>query len=73
MREAVAELGLRHAVITAVTRDDLADLSVDELSEMTAMESERAKGLIMKARAHWFEDAPAEAEHAAVAAAPAQH
>ena len=37
------------------TRDDLADLSVDELSEMTGIEGERAKGLIMAARAHWFE------------------
>ncbi|HEY4638248.1 MAG TPA: transcription termination factor NusA [Burkholderiales bacterium] len=37
------------------TRDDLADLAVDELSEMTGIEEERAKGLIMAARAHWFE------------------
>jgi N utilization substance protein A len=36
------------------TRDDLADLAVDELSEMTGIEGERAKGLIMAARAHWF-------------------
>jgi N utilization substance protein A len=38
------------------TRDDLADLAVDELSEMTAMDAERAKKLIMAARAHWFAD-----------------
>jgi len=37
------------------TRDDLADLAVDELSEMTGIEGERAKKLIMAARAHWFE------------------
>ncbi len=37
------------------TRDDLADLAVDELSEMTGIEEERAKTLIMAARAHWFE------------------
>jgi N utilization substance protein A len=37
------------------TRDDLADLAVDELSEMTGIEEERAKNLIMAARAHWFE------------------
>jgi N utilization substance protein A len=37
------------------TRDDLADLAVDELSEMTGIEEERAKSLIMAARAHWFE------------------
>ncbi|MDA1116665.1 MAG: transcription termination factor NusA [Proteobacteria bacterium] len=36
------------------TRDDLADLAVDELSEMTGIEDERAKTLIMAARAHWF-------------------
>jgi N utilization substance protein A len=36
------------------TRDDLADLAVDELSEMTGIEEERAKTLIMAARAHWF-------------------
>jgi N utilization substance protein A len=38
------------------TRDDLADLAVDELAEMTGMEEERAKKLIMAARAHWFAD-----------------
>ena len=38
------------------TRDDLADLAVDELSELTGMESEAAKKLIMAARAHWFDD-----------------
>jgi N utilization substance protein A len=38
------------------TRDDLADLAVDELSEMTGMDGESAKKLIMAARAHWFED-----------------
>ncbi len=36
------------------TRDDLADLAVDELTEMTGMEEEKAKTLIMKAREHWF-------------------
>jgi N utilization substance protein A len=42
------------------TRDDLADLAVDELSELTGVDGERAKGLIMAARAHWFEAAAAE-------------
>jgi N utilization substance protein A len=37
-------------------RDDLADLAVDELSEMTGMDAEKAKKLIMAARAHWFEN-----------------
>ncbi len=41
-------------------RDDLADLAVDELSELTGLDEERAKKLIMAARAHWFaEEAPA--------------
>jgi len=36
------------------TWDDLADLAVDDLTEMTGMEVERAKQLIMAARAPWF-------------------
>jgi N utilization substance protein A len=36
------------------TRDDLADLAVDELTEITGIDDERAKALIMKAREHWF-------------------
>ncbi len=36
------------------TRDDLADLAVDELLEFTGMDAENAKHLIMAARAHWF-------------------
>jgi N utilization substance protein A len=36
------------------TRDDLADLAVDELTELTGLDDERAKALIMKAREHWF-------------------
>ncbi|MDR0771328.1 MAG: transcription termination factor NusA [Burkholderiales bacterium] len=38
------------------TRDNLADLAVDELMEMTELSQEAAQDLIMKARAHWFED-----------------
>ncbi|MER2551955.1 MAG: transcription termination factor NusA [Thauera sp.] len=38
------------------TRDDLADLAVDELVEMAGIEEERAKALISVARAHWFEE-----------------
>jgi N utilization substance protein A len=37
------------------TRDALADLAVDELTELTGMAETRAHELIMKARAHWFE------------------
>jgi N utilization substance protein A len=36
------------------TRDDLADLAVDELVEMSGIDDEKAKTLIMKAREHWF-------------------
>ena len=38
------------------TRDDLADLAVDELVEMAGIDDERAKALISVARAHWFEE-----------------
>jgi transcription termination/antitermination protein NusA len=36
------------------TRDELADLAVDELTEITGQTAEEAKALIMKAREHWF-------------------
>ena len=36
------------------TRDDLADLAIDELTELTGQSPEEAKALIIKARAHWF-------------------
>jgi N utilization substance protein A len=36
------------------TRDDLADLAVDELTEMTGIDEAQARSLIMKAREHWF-------------------
>jgi N utilization substance protein A len=38
------------------TRDDLAELSVDELTDITGMEEEKASALILKAREHWFEE-----------------
>jgi N utilization substance protein A len=44
------------------SRDDLADLAVDELSETTGLDEERAKKLIMAARAHWFADGEGHAE-----------
>tara|TARA_B100000700_G_scaffold14976_1_gene14755 strand:- start:5889 stop:7370 length:1482 start_codon:yes stop_codon:yes gene_type:complete len=36
------------------TRDDLAELSTEELCELITMETEPAGELIMKAREHWF-------------------
>ena len=38
------------------TRDDLADLAIDELTELTGQTADEAKALIMKAREHWFTD-----------------
>jgi len=36
------------------TRDDLAELAVDELVDLAGVSEEEAKALIMKAREHWF-------------------
>ena len=36
------------------TRDDLADLAVDELVEMAGVDEKKAAELIMDARKHWF-------------------
>ena len=38
-----------------VTREDLAELAVDDLLDINDMDQEAAAALIMKARAHWFE------------------
>ena len=39
-----------------VTREDLAELATDDLIEINEMDEEAAADLIMKARAHWFEE-----------------
>ena len=44
------------------TLDDLADLAVDELIDITGQTGDEAKALIMKAREHWFVDAPVSQE-----------
>lgn len=36
------------------TRDDLADLAIDELTDLTGQSAEEATALILKAREHWF-------------------
>ena len=36
------------------TRDDLADLAIDELTDLTGQSDEEATALILKAREHWF-------------------
>jgi N utilization substance protein A len=38
------------------TREDLAELSTDELSEISGLEASLASELIMRARAHWFDE-----------------
>ncbi|MDO4637095.1 MAG: transcription termination factor NusA [Lautropia sp.] len=48
------ELAVKLAESNVRTRDDLAELAVDELIEITELDEERAKELIMKAREHWF-------------------
>jgi len=48
------DLAAKLATSGVKTRDDLADLAFDDLVELTGIESERAKTLIMKAREHWF-------------------
>ena len=49
------ELAAKLAGHNVKNRDDLAELAVDELVEMTGIDDERAKDVILKARAHWFE------------------
>ena len=48
------ELAARLASGNIHTRDDLGELAVDELVELTGIDVERAKTVIMGARAHWF-------------------
>ena len=39
-----------------ITREDLAELATDDLLEIVEMEQEDAGAMIMRARAHWFEE-----------------
>ncbi len=48
------DLATRLAAAEIYTRDDLGELAVDELVELTGIDEERAKTVIMGARAHWF-------------------
>ena len=50
------ELVAKLAAGGVLTRDDLADLAIDELTELTGQTDDEAKALIMKAREHWFTD-----------------
>jgi N utilization substance protein A len=49
-------LASKLADIGIQTRDDLAELAVDELIDATGIEEEAGRALIMRARAHWFAD-----------------
>lgn len=48
------QLANKLATHNILTRDDLAELSVDDLKEFTDLSDEPAATLIMQARAHWF-------------------
>ena len=61
------EIASKLAAAGITTRDGLADLAGDELVEITGIDEARAQALIMKARAHWFDDAPADAANTAPA------
>ncbi|MBC2770484.1 transcription termination factor NusA [Pusillimonas minor] len=50
------ELAAKLAEHDVYTRDDLAELATDELSEIAQIDEQSASDLIMKARAHWFAD-----------------
>ena len=49
-----ADMLLKLAEADITTRDDLAELSVDELIEITGVNEETAKTVILTAREHWF-------------------
>ena len=49
------DLAMELAVRGVVTREDLAEQSIDDLLDIDGIDEERAGKLIMAARAHWFE------------------
>jgi N utilization substance protein A len=49
------DLAVKLAVRGVVTREDLAEQSIDDLLDIDGMSEEHAGKLIMAARAHWFE------------------
>lgn len=50
------ELAAKLAERQVHTRDDLAELATDELAEIAGLTEEEASDLIMRARAHWFDE-----------------
>ena len=55
------ELASTLAAAGILSREDLAEQSVDELTEIAPMEAQVAGDMIMSARAVWFEDEQEEA------------
>jgi N utilization substance protein A len=49
-------LAYQLAAIGVITMEDLAEQSVDELTEIEGLDEERAAALIMTARAPWFSE-----------------
>ena len=54
VQEMTEELACQLAEHEVLTRDDLAEMSVDDLKEIIEIDDESAAKLIMAARAHWF-------------------
>lgn len=54
VREMTEKLAHQLAAHEVLTRDDLAEMSVDDLKEIIEIDDESAAKLIMAARAHWF-------------------
>src|SRR6185437_3813859 len=50
------ELAARLSEHKVLTRDDLAELATDELAEICELDEKSASDLIMRARAHWFDE-----------------
>jgi len=50
------ELIAKLAENEVLTLDDLAELATDELSEISGLSADEASQMIMRARAHWFDD-----------------
>ena len=50
------ELAAKLAERKVHTRDDLAELATDELAEIAGLDEQQASDLIMRARAHWFNE-----------------
>lgn len=50
------DLARQLAMRNIVTRENLAELAVDDLADVEGLDPQRAAQLIMAARAHWFED-----------------